>query len=81
MRSEAVAGIGAGPTAPRPPERRTSLSRVGLFWGAFILTRPLGAAVGAFLDKPLALALAILVLMWVLPQRAGSYPAHLATTD
>ncbi len=31
----------------------TSVSRVFLFWAAFILTRPLGAAVGDFLDKPL----------------------------
>ncbi len=30
----------------------TRASRVGLFWAAFILTRPLGAAVGDFLDKP-----------------------------
>ena len=30
----------------------TSLSRTALFWAAFILTRPLGAAVGDFLDKP-----------------------------
>ena len=62
----------------------TSISRVLLFWGAFILTRPLGAAVGDFLDKPidhggldfsrplasLVLALVILVLILVLPQRA-----------
>ena len=33
---------------------RTSTSRTGLFWGAFVLTRPLGAVVGDFLDKPLA---------------------------
>jgi uncharacterized membrane-anchored protein len=32
----------------------TSLSRAVLFWAAFILTRPLGAVVGDFLDKPLA---------------------------
>jgi uncharacterized membrane-anchored protein len=30
----------------------TSVSRVLLFWLAFILTRPLGATVGDFLDKP-----------------------------
>ena len=30
----------------------TSANRVVLFWSAFILTRPLGAAVGDFLDKP-----------------------------
>jgi uncharacterized membrane-anchored protein len=32
---------------------RTSVSRTLLFWVAFILTRPLGAVVGDFLDKPL----------------------------
>src|SRR5580704_16004024 len=31
----------------------TSVSRVGLFWAAFILTRPLGATLGDLLDKPL----------------------------
>ncbi len=30
----------------------TSISRAVLFWAAFILTRPLGAVVGDFLDKP-----------------------------
>ena len=67
----------------------TRVSRVVLFWAAFILTRPLGAAVGDFLDKPLAkggldfsrplasavLAAAILLLILILPQRAGSHPA------
>ena len=66
----------------------TAISRVGLFWAAFILTRPLGATVGDFLDKPIAkggldlsrpiatlvLAVAILVLIIVLPQRAGEHP-------
>jgi uncharacterized membrane-anchored protein len=33
---------------------RTSLSRTLLFWAAFILTRPLGAVVGDFLDKPIS---------------------------
>jgi uncharacterized membrane-anchored protein len=32
---------------------RTRISRTVLFWTAFILTRPLGAVVGDFLDKPL----------------------------
>ncbi len=32
----------------------TNISRTVLFWGAFILTRPLGAVVGDFLDKPLS---------------------------
>ncbi|HKJ23159.1 MAG TPA: hypothetical protein VKA13_08740, partial [Gammaproteobacteria bacterium] len=31
----------------------TAVSRTVLFWAAFILTRPLGAVVGDFLDKPL----------------------------
>jgi uncharacterized membrane-anchored protein len=63
----------------------TKLSRVMLFWAAFILTRPLGAAVGDFLDKPvekggldfsrplasLILSVVILGLILMLPQRAG----------
>lgn len=32
----------------------TRVSRTALFWAAFILTRPLGATVGDFLDKPVA---------------------------
>ena len=66
----------------------TAVSRVVLFWAAFILTRPLGATVGDFLDKPLAkggldlsrpiatlvLAIAILILIIALPQRAGVHP-------
>src|SRR3954464_4919113 len=32
----------------------TSISHAVLFWAAFILTRPLGAVVGDFLDKPIA---------------------------
>lgn len=32
----------------------TRVSRTALFWAAFILTRPLGAVVGDFLDKPLS---------------------------
>lgn len=68
----------------------TSASRVLLFWAAFILTRPLGATVGDFLDKPLAkggldlsrplasaaLALAIVMLIILLPQRAGRHSAR-----
>jgi len=66
--------------------RFTSANRVMLFWAAFILTRPLGATVGDFLDKPLAqggldlsrplaslvLAVAIGVLIQFLPQRAAT---------
>jgi uncharacterized membrane-anchored protein len=62
----------------------TQISRVTLFWAAFVLTRPLGAAVGDFLDKPLAkgglnfsrplaslvLAVVIIGLILLLPQRA-----------
>lgn len=32
----------------------TKVNRTALFWAAFILTRPLGATVGDFLDKPVA---------------------------
>jgi uncharacterized membrane-anchored protein len=32
----------------------TSMSHTLLFWAAFVLTRPLGAVVGDFLDKPVA---------------------------
>jgi len=66
----------------------TNISRVFLFWAAFILTRPLGATVGDFLDKPtgdggLALSrplasavLAVFIIGCVLflPQRAGRHP-------
>jgi uncharacterized membrane-anchored protein len=68
----------------------TGISRVLLFWAAFILTRPLGATVGDFLDKPLnhgglalsrplasaVLAVAIVALVLLLPQRAGSHPGE-----
>jgi uncharacterized membrane-anchored protein len=64
----------------------TSFSRVILFWTAFILTRPLGATVGDFLDKPTAhgglalsrytasLALLVLIVALILffPQRPAS---------
>ena len=33
---------------------RTTISRTLLFWAAFIITRPLGATLGDFLDKPLS---------------------------
>ncbi|MBH1943100.1 hypothetical protein I5L01_02530 [Erythrobacter sp. YJ-T3-07] len=61
----------------------TRISKPLLFWSAFILTRPLGAVVGDFLDKPVAhgglelsrlaasavLAAAIVLLVTLLPQR------------
>lgn len=67
---------------------RTSINKAVLFWAAFILTRPLGATVGDFLDKPLdhgGLAMSrpiaslvliglIAALVWLLPQRAGEHP-------
>jgi uncharacterized membrane-anchored protein len=67
----------------------TEVSRVLLFWAAFILTRPLGATVGDFLDKPVAngglalsrpwasviIAAFIIACLFVLPQRGGQHPA------
>jgi uncharacterized membrane-anchored protein len=67
----------------------TNVSRVMLFWAAFILTRPLGATVGDFLDKPVSqgglalsrpiasavLAAFIIGCLLILPQRAGKHPA------
>jgi uncharacterized membrane-anchored protein len=64
----------------------TDVSRVLLFWAAFILTRPLGATLGDFLDKPLdhgglalsrPIASAILAAIMIacvltLPQRAAT---------
>jgi uncharacterized membrane-anchored protein len=64
----------------------TKISRTLLFWAAFVLTRPLGAVLGDFLDKPLAkggLALSrysatamllvfIVLCVGFLPQRAAS---------
>ena len=66
----------------------TNASHVMLFWAAFILTRPLGATVGDFLDKPLhdggmalsrplasaVIAAFIVVCVLVLPQRPGRHP-------
>ena len=68
----------------------TSISRVTLFWAAFILTRPLGATVGDLLDKPLShgglhlsrplasavLAAFIIGCILLLPQRAGTHPGQ-----
>jgi uncharacterized membrane-anchored protein len=67
----------------------TSVSRTILFWSAFVLTRPLGAVVGDFLDKPVvngglelsrytatgALLVAIVLLIAMLPQRPARH-AH-----
>jgi len=65
------------------------INKVLLFWAAFILTRPLGAVVGDFLDKPLdhgglafsrplasgLLAVVILGLIVLLPQKSGGHPS------
>ncbi len=64
---------------------RTGISRTVLFWMAFILTRPLGAVVGDFLDKPInaggealsrysasaVLLVFIAVSILIFPQRAA----------
>jgi uncharacterized membrane-anchored protein len=61
----------------------TRISHTALFWAAFILTRPLGATVGDFLDKPIgkggldlsrpnatiALAITIALIVWLTPRR------------
>ena len=81
--------FGAGLTVLAAAYFWTNVSRVLLFWAAFILTRPLGATVGDFLDKPLehggfalsrpiasaVIAVLMTMLVLVLPQRAGSHPA------
>jgi uncharacterized membrane-anchored protein len=68
----------------------TNISRVFLFWAAFILTRPLGATVGDFLDKPVdsgglnfsrpiasaIIGAFIIICLLVLPQRAGQHPGQ-----
>jgi uncharacterized membrane-anchored protein len=68
----------------------TKIPRTGLFWAAFILTRPLGAVSGDLFDKPVAqggmaisrytasgvLAAAILICVLVFPQRAALQSEH-----
>ena len=68
----------------------TNISKAILFWAAFILTRPLGAVVGDFLDKPIAsggLALSrysasaaligfIILCLIIFPQKAGKSSGH-----
>ena len=67
---------------------RSTVSHVLLFWAAFILTRPLGATVGDFFDKPIAqgglnfsrplaslvIAVFIAACILILPQRPGRHP-------
>jgi uncharacterized membrane-anchored protein len=66
----------------------TRVSPVLLFWAAFILTRPLGATIGDYLDKPAAsgglevsrpvasaiLAVIIVACVALFPQKAGRHP-------
>ncbi|MEI9996727.1 MAG: hypothetical protein WDM91_19165 [Rhizomicrobium sp.] len=66
----------------------SGISRVALFWAAFILTRPLGATVGDFFDKPFAqgglnvsrpvasaiIAVVMIALVALMPRRAGAHP-------
>jgi uncharacterized membrane-anchored protein len=73
----------------------TNVSRVVLFWAAFILTRPLGATVGDFLDKPVSdgglalsrpiasavIAAFIIACILILPQRAGRHPGQSETAS
>lgn len=73
----------------------TDISRVLLFWAAFILTRPLGATVGDFIDKPLdqgglawsrplataVIAALMIVCILVFPQRASGHPQRLEKAD
>ncbi len=71
---------------------RTKISHVLLFWAAFILTRPLGATIGDYLDKPLdkggldigrplasaVIAAIIVACIAFIPQRAGAHPGATA---
>jgi uncharacterized membrane-anchored protein len=68
----------------------TNISRTVLFWAAFILTRPLGAVVGDFLDKPInsgglalsrysasaALIVFVIALILIVPQEAAKGSGH-----
>ena len=68
----------------------TRISRTTLFWAAFILTRPLGAVVGDFLDKPVsagglalsrysasaALMIFIIACILIFPQRHAHASGH-----
>ena len=82
--------FGAGLVAVAALYFWTSVSRVTLFWVAFILTRPLGATVGDFLDKPVSngglnlsrplasavIAAIMVALVILLPQRPGRHPGQ-----
>jgi len=73
----------------------TDMSRVALFWAAFILTRPLGATLGDLLDKPMdhgglalsrpmasaVIAMAMVACIVLLPQRSGRHPGRAAVAE
>jgi uncharacterized membrane-anchored protein len=68
----------------------TRLSHTGLFWAAFVLTRPLGATCGDLLTKPAAdggfdlsrpastalIAIFMIIMVLLAPQRAGGHPGE-----
>jgi uncharacterized membrane-anchored protein len=70
----------------------TRMSHVLLFWAAFILTRPLGATVGDWLDKPLdegglalsrpfasaVIGIVMIACILAIPQKAGTHPGSRA---
>jgi uncharacterized membrane-anchored protein len=70
--------------------RWTAMSRIALFWAAFVLTRPLGAVLGDLLDKPvdhgglalsrygasLALLAAVAAMVFLVPQRPARSAAR-----
>jgi len=73
---------------------QTKVSHVLLFWSAFILTRPLGATLGDFLDKPVdhgglaisrftasaILAVFMIACILLFPQKAGRHPGESQTS-
>jgi uncharacterized membrane-anchored protein len=68
----------------------TKINRTALFWGAFVLTRPLGATLGDYFDKPVAegglnlsrfsataaLLIFIIACILIFPQRAAKKAGH-----
>ncbi|ALK32752.1 COG4705 family protein [Burkholderia plantarii] len=78
--------FGAGLVVVALLRLRPRVSRTALFWAAFVLTRPLGATLGDWLDKPVAqgglelsrfyataaLAVFIVACIVLIPQRAAT---------
>jgi uncharacterized membrane-anchored protein len=68
----------------------TKINRTALFWSAFVLTRPLGAVLGDYFDKPVSqgglnlsrftasavLIVFIIVCILIFPQRAAKKAGH-----